>query len=223
MPPRGGSYHYPFIFVTADPELTTRWTSLLARSGLVDDGLLTHLLGRYGEPHRRYHDVAHVAAVVGQVEELATQVALDRPEAVLFAAWFHDAVYDPRAPLNERRSADLAVESLAARGADEDLTARVERLVLATATHVPDAEGDVEAEVLLDADLAILASPPADYDRYAAAIREEYAFVPDAAFRAGRRRVLETLLAQPLFRTEPMRALEAAARDNVIRELRTLS
>ena len=209
--------------MTADPELTTRWTSLLARSGLVDDGLLADLLGRYGEPHRRYHGVAHVAAVVRQVEELATQVALDRPEAVLFAAWFHDAVYDPRAADNERRSADLAREALAARGADGALTARVEDLILATATHVPDTEGDLEAEVLLDADLAILAAPAAEYDRYAAAIREEYAFVPEDAFRAGRRRVLESLLAEPLFRTQPMRALEQAARDNVSRELQTLS
>ena len=189
--------------------------------GVRDEGLLQDLLTRYAEPHRRYHDVHHVAAVVARARELAAQVGLDQPHATLLAAWFHDAVYDPRARDNEQRSADLARTSLTERGVAPTLVARVAELVLATADHVPPV-GDVEAAVLLDADLAILGAAPADYDRYAAAVREEYGFVPDDVFRAGRRAVLESLASRPLFHTEPMRGAESTARANIARELAAL-
>ena len=66
-----------------------------------------------------------------------------------------------------------------------------------------------------------LAAPPDRYARYAAAVREEYAFVPDEQFRAGRSAVLRSLLELPvLFRVVPERAeWTATARANLQREL----
>src|SRR5262249_16569257 len=67
---------------------------------------------------------------------------------------------------------------------------------------------------------------PADwYDRYAAAIREEYGHVPDDAFRAGRAAVLRHLLDLPvLYRTPELRdRWQAAAPANLHRELDTLN
>ena len=82
-----------------------------------------------------------------------------------------------------------------------DITAEVARLVRLTVTHDP-AAGDTNGEVLCDADLAILAAAPEEYAAYAAAVREEYGFVPDDAFRDGRAAVLRQLLGLPrLFRT----------------------
>src|SRR5262249_59053313 len=81
----------------------------------------------------------------------------------------------------------------------------VARLVLLTKTH-DCAEGDSAGEVLLDADLAILGAEEAEYDRYARAIRAEYAWVSEGDYRAGRRRVLEGFLARPrLYRTPAFR------------------
>lgn len=62
------------------------------------------------------------------------------------------------------------------------------------------------------------------YDGYAAAIRAEYAHVPEADFRTGRARVLDGLLALPaLFRLPPLAARwEAPARANLRRELASL-
>jgi predicted metal-dependent HD superfamily phosphohydrolase len=79
--------------------------------------------------------------------------------------------------------------------------------------------------VLCDADLAILAAPPAAYAAYTAAVRQEYHFVPDDAFRAGRAAVLRRLLELPrLFRTPyGRRAWEATARYNLTGELEMLS
>ncbi len=72
----------------------------------------------------------------------------------------------------------------------------VARLVRLTVTHDPDG-GDLNGETLCDADLAVLASDPAAYAAYAAAVREEYGFVPDDAFREGRAAVLRHLLDLP--------------------------
>lgn len=78
--------------------------------------------------------------------------------------------------------------------------------------------------MLCDADLAVLAGGPDAYAAYAAQVREEYGFVPDEAFRAGRAAVLRQLLALPrLFRT-PYGAAEweARARHNLATELELL-
>ncbi|MET8463006.1 HD domain-containing protein [Micromonospora zamorensis] len=195
-----------------------------AGSGLTSTGAGEQLLARWREPHRHYHTVPHLAAVLDVVDEHADLAG--RPDVVRLAAWFHDAVYDPRAAgdANERDSAALAESMLAGLGVPVPTAAEVRRLVLLTAGHTV-APGDPDGALLCDADLAVLAAPPADYDRYAAAIRREYAHVPEPAFRAGRAAVLTGLLALPaLFRLPPLAARwEEPARDNVRRELAALS
>jgi predicted metal-dependent HD superfamily phosphohydrolase len=158
-----------------------------------------NLLDRWSEPQRRYHTVDHLIAVLSRAAELTAHT--DEPDAVALAAWFHDAVYRPDRTENEERSARLAERALSEAGVDAARTAEVARLVRLTVTHDP-AEGDRNGEVLCDADLAVLAGDPAAYAAYAAAIREEYGFVPDDDFRAGRAAVLRQLLSLPrLFRT----------------------
>ena len=62
------------------------------------------------------------------------------------------------------------------------------------------------------------------YAAYAAAVREEFAFVDDATFRAGRAAILRSLLDQPsIYRTaEGITRWEAAARRNVAAEIALL-
>jgi predicted metal-dependent HD superfamily phosphohydrolase len=179
------------------------------------------LLRRYTEPHRRYHTTEHLAAVLDHVDELLAEA--DDADAVRQAAWFHDAVYDPSRDDNEERSAVLAERMLAETDLPAGTIAEVARLVRLTTTHDP-AEGDRNGAVLSDADLAILAAPPDGYAAYAAAVREEYATVPDEVFREGRAAVLRSLLDLPaLFRTAPARERwEEAARHNLRTELMLL-
>lgn len=173
----------------------------------------------WSEPHRRYHDLAHLAAVLGLVEELAD--ACDDPDAVRLAAWYHDVVYDPRGTDNEQVSAERARAGLRGLIPDERV-AEVTRLVLLTAGH--DAEpGDGNGAVLCDADLAVLASTPAAYATYASAVREEYAHLSDEEFTGGRIAVLEQLLALPaLYRTPRAQPWTATARANLSAELTLL-
>ena len=149
---------------------------------------------------------------------LQTLQPLSNEPALLLAAWFHDAIYDSRAKDNEERSADLAAEMLAEMSV-ADVIAEVRRLILLTKTHDP-ADSDHAGQLLVDADLAILGTEPAEYQAYATAIREEYAWVPEEAYRAGRRAVLENFLRRPhIYRTAALAGLEAAARRNLAAEV----
>ncbi|ALV35026.1 hypothetical protein [Streptomyces sp. CdTB01] len=207
--------------------LRSRWTRALdgARGSAAGPDPVPYadnLLARWQEPQRRYHTLAHLVAVLDHVDTLQEYAA--DPDAVRLAAWFHDAVYLPDRSENEERSARLAERALPEAGVPDATAAEVARLVRLTVTHDP-ADDDLDGQVLCDADLAILASPPTAYAAYTAAVREEYHFVPNDAFRAGRADVLRQLLALPrLFRTPYGREKwEATARYNLSAELEILS
>ncbi|MFD8724125.1 hypothetical protein ACFV2H_40760 [Streptomyces sp. NPDC059629] len=209
-------------------DLRSRWLRALPVSRDDDAGgpdLLRYadeLLRRWQEPQRRYHTLAHLTAVLDHIDVLEEYA--DDPDLVRLAAWFHDAVYLPDRSENEERSARLAERALPEAGVSEAEAAEVARLVRLTVTHDP-ADGDRNGEVLCDADLAILAAPPSAYAAYTAAVREEYHFVPNEAFREGRSAILRQLLDLPaLFRTPYGRTKwEPTARYNLAAELEMLS
>jgi len=184
------------------------------------DEILGDLLGRLAEPHRRYHDARHVAACLGIAH--AQRAHAQRPAEVALALLFHDAVYT-RQPGDEADSASLAIASLSMLGVEPDVVARVAGLIMRTADH--EAEGDPDAELVLDADLAILGADDADFDAFERGIREEFSFVDDDAFRRGRAAVLRRFLARPaIFLVPAIRAArEEAARYNLSRALQRLA
>jgi len=182
----------------------------------------------WSAPGRRYHDLAHLGEMLGHLARAERAVGFAAPAEVFLAALFHDAVYEPLASDNEARSAALAIDCIAR----EPLLGHVDRdrvaaLILATADHQrASVEGPAGSDLalFLDADTAILGAPPARYDAYAAAVRAEYAAVPDESFRRGRARFLRGVVAAPaIFKSPFFRAeLEASARANVARELASL-
>ena len=186
------------------------------------DDVRAALVAAYAEESRGYHDLRHLREVCARLEELAAGGAAYDRDAVLLAAWFHDAVYDGERDAEER-SAVRAQDALTEVGVPADVVAEVVRLVRLTETHRPE-PGDDNGAALSDADLAILASDPVRYAEYAADVRREYAHVDDADFRRGRDAVLRDLLAKPrLFHTAyAFEHWEAPARANVERELAVL-
>lgn len=186
------------------------------------EGAAMDLLRRWAEPHRGYHDVAHLAEVLDRLDDLSRDGETVPVEAVL-AAWFHDAVYTGAPGDDERASAALAASELRALGVPTRARARVLDLVLVTAGHRPP-PGDVAAAALCDADLAVLASGEQRYAAYVSGVRQEYAHVADDAFATGRAAVLRDLLARPtLFTTaSARRRWEVPARTNLAAELRSL-
>src|SRR5262245_28096498 len=81
-------------------------------------GLLEELTRRYSEPHRAYHTLQHLAEAFDTLAACGDRV--ERWDEVLFALWFHDAIYDTRRHDNEERSADWARDELLAGGAPAD-------------------------------------------------------------------------------------------------------
>lgn len=201
------------------------WRDLVRRHGRdvpSAENTLEELLRAYAESHRHYHTLDHIADLLRLLEEHG---GVSDADAVKLAILFHDAVYDPARQDNEAASANLAVKQLSALGFPRQLLGKVKTFILATQHGAaPQAVGDVNLDLLLDLDLSVLAVASDRYRTYASAIRREYAAVPDALYRPGRRRVLERFLARPqIYRTERLRALwEAPARANLSAETATL-
>jgi predicted metal-dependent HD superfamily phosphohydrolase len=203
-------------------DLPGRFMSLVRRLGGSGDARLEAdaLLAAWAEPARAYHGTSHLVDCLAQLDELpAAGEGLDPIEAAL---WYHDAVYDPRAGDNEERSAARAERALVELGIAPRVAAEVARLVRLT-RHAEPAT-DEAGRLVCDIDLSVLGRPPAEFDAYDAAIRAEYAWVPEEAFREGRRRVLRALLARdPLYGTERFRGrYEEPARANLRRALARL-
>jgi predicted metal-dependent HD superfamily phosphohydrolase len=192
----------------------------VARSG-------ADLLVRWSEPARRYHTTRHLVEVFWALEELEKAGELnDRQCSVArLAAWFHDAIYDPEAEpgSNEADSAVLARKTLQQLGIGDADMAVINRLIRLTAGHDADAEEPLEA-AFQDADMWILSAPQERFDGYCSQVREEFAHVPDAAYRQGRAAVLEPFLHRDsIYRTpHALHTWERAARINLGRELTRL-
>jgi len=205
--------------------LQASWVQLLGRFAVSPADaypVFDRLVTAHAEPHRHYHTLEHLSEMFQVAGKLADAAA--DPAAIQLAIWFHDAVYDPRANDNERQSALLAANALRPLGVPERTIQHVVAMIEATA-HVVTADGNADTAVLLDADLAILSAEERRYARYAADIRREYAWVPDAVYRKGRTRVLEGFLNRPrIYQTDRMHAVaEESARRNLRAEIADLS
>jgi predicted metal-dependent HD superfamily phosphohydrolase len=181
------------------------------------------VLGRHRQLDRHYHDVRHVTWVVHHVVAMASHHPVTDIGAVIAAGFFHDAIYDPRRSDNEQQSAALAERALTEIGWESRRCQAVAAMVLATAEHEV-AGVDLDTQVLLAADLGVLAADPANYSDYVRAVRKEYAHVDDDGWRSGRAAVLHRLLRrESLFAPGlELTTWERRARANITAELATL-
>lgn len=206
------------VHMRTEGEARERWQALL-RGWDVDPSQANHYFEEvrksYAGPGRFYHTLDHVLDVLGTVECLGSCARNLR--AVKLATWLHDVIYDSRASDNEELSAQYAerlCEELAI--PDGNLIAA---LIRKTKTH--DAGDDIDAQVLLDADLAILGASETDYQAYAEKIRREYGWVPEPEYRKGRRQVLERFLTRSRI-YHFLSRLEQSARRNLAAEIARL-
>ena len=187
---------------------------------------LTGLRARYAEPHRVYHTQAHIDAMLAGLRALGGAVV--HADAVELAVWYHDAIYDPAATDNERRSADLLRAEMSGM-TDGTLLAQAEALVCWTANHrIPPglpADQHEDAALFLDLDMAVLGGDHATFDAYERGIAAEYVPVYGwNRFGAGRTQFLLAMLERPrLFHSVQFdQRCDAAARVNMKRALARL-
>lgn len=202
--------------------MKNRWLKFWSAAGATGDPEPEWQLlsTRYGEPHRKYHTMDHIAHCLDELEKART-LAGD-PVAVEMALWYHDAVYDPRAHDNEARSAELARQAAAALGLPSELGDRVAGLILVSTHQAPASTPD--AQLFADIDLAILGRPTAVFAEYERRVRAEYSWVPDREFRAARSAILKSFLDRPsLYATSHFRRkYEEPARLNLSVSLKNL-
>ncbi|MHA6644649.1 HD domain-containing protein [Mesorhizobium sp. A623] len=197
----------------------------MENGSLIDANLKKELSALYRAEQRHYHGLSHIEALLALAREYREILA--DPEAIEAAIWFHDAVYDSRAKDNESRSAALAREKLAGR-IEAGRLDRIASMIEATATHqVPhfsQAGARNDAALFLDMDLAIVGASPEAFDAYEHAVRQEYGWVPEPAWIAGRAEVLKNFLGRPhVFHTRQFRdRFEQQARANMERSLASL-
>jgi predicted metal-dependent HD superfamily phosphohydrolase len=175
---------------------------------------LEELSRAYSQPDRFFHNLNHISDCLRKLDDaIAHGVAIADPEAVRFALWFHDVVYDGRRADNEELSADACHQ--AALGHGEVFAATAKRLVLVTKHSEAYAPATPDEELICDIDLTSLAAD--DFAGNTLLIRKEYAHVPDEEFYPARRRILARFLERErIYRTEFFaRKYEVKARRNL--------
>lgn len=172
------------------------------------------------EAGRFYHNEQHISECLVHFQKL--QTLAEQPAEIEIAFWFHDAIYDTKSNDNEERSADWAKQALTSLGVSPACIERVVALIIATKTHQTY---DTDSAIMVDIDLGILGASEEAFERYDAAIRSEYFWVPWAQYVHGRRRVLQAFLGREfIYQTAFFREhYEQQARQNLVRKLALLS
>jgi len=171
----------------------------------------------YNERHRHYHTLNHLAYLLEELHPI--RPFIHDWDAVLWALFYHDAVYSVTRNDNEERSAALAATLMKDMGVAAAVIEKCTAIILATRAHEPHADEDVN--MFTDADLAILGASPELYTAYAHQVRREYSIYPDLLYRPGRKKVLQHFLdMQRIFKTEYFHSrYEQQARTNLSNEL----
>jgi predicted metal-dependent HD superfamily phosphohydrolase len=199
-----------------------RFSELWRRLGAAGnaDHAFDDLVAAHAEPARAYHTLDHVLDCLTQLDE--SGAASSERDPVEAAIWFHDVVYDPHRTDNEARSAEWAARTLRAAGVGEGIVQRIGDLIrMTTHTSPPD---DRQGALLCDVDLSILGRDAHRFDEYERRIRQEYAWVPEPLYRAGRARILSAFeKRESIYQTEYFRhRYERPARANLRRALARL-
>lgn len=199
--------------------LRRKWLDLLGAWSVgpsLADRTFEEVCQRYAEPGRFYHTLHHIRQMLETVEQLDSHAS--NRHVVRLAVWLHDVIYDSRASDNEEHSSDYAEHLCEQLSIPE--AQHVAWLIRKTKTH--EAGDDPDAQVLLDADLAILGAAEPTYWDYAERIRQEYAWVPEGDYRKGRRLILESFLRRSRI-YHFLNRLEAPARRNLAAEIARLA
>lgn len=183
--------------------------------------LYAELVKYYSEKGRHYHNLDHLNSLLLQILPLTDH--LKDLDSVLFALYYHDAVYRVLRKDNEERSAILAHKRLSTLNLQRDRIETCKKHILATKIH--EFSDNTDTNFFTDADLSILGQNWLTYKAYAEAVRKEYAIYPDLIYKPGRKKVLEHFLQMAkIFKTETFFAkFEQQARLNLKRELQELA
>jgi len=194
-------------------QLTARYSK---DSGLANN-LWLEIFTMYSESKRHYHTVTHLENLLAELTEVRTKI--EDWDTVLFALFYHDAIYKSTSSTNEEDSAKLAEKRLSEIGFPDEKIKICRDMILATKHHKSSEFQDIN--YFTDADLSILGKSWDVYQNYIQQIREEYSIYPDFMYISGRKKALESFLNMDrIFKTEPFyKKYEVQARKNIENEI----
>lgn len=181
--------------------------------------LFIEMSNKFNSGNRKYHNLDHIETMLRRA--LEDKHLIRDYDAVRFAIWFHDIVYNPLFVDNELRSARFAQEPLNFMEVPEDKAQKIEKMILASRDHLAYEENDEDVQYFLDLDLMVLGLEGEAYEDYVRKIREEYSVLPEMLVETGRSKLLLKFLDSPkIFKTKVFKdQFEQQARENIKREL----
>lgn len=180
------------------------------------------LISRWNAKGRILHNTRHLIKTLARIDEIAS-TAHD-PDVLRVALWYQGAVLNRSFDVFQRGTnsdeqefsalyhARSRMETL---GLSEDVISRVQELMMALFTHRAD-PSDMDAQVLIDADLGMLAASPQDFKRFRESLREECPDLCDTDYVRARRLAIKKILArEKIFHSPLALAWEESARANL--------
>ena len=180
------------------------------------------LISRWNAKGRILHNTRHLIKTLARIDEIAS-TAHD-PEVLRVALWYQGAVLNRSFDVFQRGTdsdeqefsalyhARSRMETL---GLSEDVISRIQELMMALFTHRAD-PSDMDAQVLIDADLGMLAASPQDFKRFRESLREECPDLCDTDYVRARRLAIKKILArEQIFHSPLALAWEETARANL--------
>lgn len=185
---------------------------------------LEAVLNLYGQIHRHYHGLYHIAFLYALHDHLSfdadvSYLDITRLKDICDAILYHDSVYDPTSKLNEHNSTQLWI---AHGGKPGDW---VSNAIMATAAHLTErpVENDEDRlrEWFVGLDLASLAAPWDIFTLNNRLIRLEFSHVSDEHWKGGRTSFIESLSGGTIYRDPILHGLfEDRAHANITRLLK---
>lgn len=180
------------------------------------------LISRWNAKGRILHNTRHLIKTLARIDEIAS-TAHD-PDVLRVALWYQGAVLNRSFDVFQRGTNSDEQEFSAlyharsrmeALGLSEDAISRVQELMMALFTHRAD-PSDMDAQVLIDADLGMLAASPQDFKRFRESLREECPDLCDTDYVRARRLAIKKILArEQIFHSPLALAWEESARANL--------
>ena len=180
------------------------------------------LISRWNAKGRILHNTRHLIKTLARIDEIAS-TAHD-PDVLRVALWYQGAVLNRSFDVFQRGTNSDEQEFSAlyharsrmeALGLSEDVISRVQELMMALFTHRAD-PSDMDAQVLIDADLGMLAATPQDFKRFRESLREECPDLCDTDYVRARRLAIKKILArEQIFHSPLALAWEESARANL--------
>jgi predicted metal-dependent HD superfamily phosphohydrolase/phosphopantetheine adenylyltransferase len=177
------------------------------------------ILTNYMKKYKYYHTLKHILSCLNLYENNKDLINENSQKEFLIALWFHDIIYYPGNPNNEKKSAQIAIKFCNEIENSNLNLNKIKNYIIETSNHIIDNKSyseDNSINLFLDIDMSVVGQD--DYKQYEIDIKYEYLNVYDIdEYYIGRIEFLKTLLnKKKIFRTERFYELyENNARNNI--------